>query len=55
MYCCVIGSEINSWSGVESAVKQGCILFPFIWIILVDFALGNIENGYWRTWYLLRK
>ena len=36
-----VGNEVSSWFCVKSGVKQGCVLSPFIWIILMDFVLGR--------------
>lgn len=34
-----IEGEVSAWFSVESGVKQGCVLSPFIWIILMDYVL----------------
>jgi len=36
-----VGSKISSWFDVKSRVKRGCVLFPFIRIMLMDFAIWN--------------
>ncbi|XP_065567297.1 uncharacterized protein LOC136031557 [Artemia franciscana] len=36
-----VGNEVSSWFCIKSGVKQGCVLFPFIWIILMDFDLWS--------------
>ena len=32
-----VGNEVSNWFCIKSGVKQGCVLSPFIWIILMDF------------------
>ena len=32
-----VGYEFSSWFCIKSGVKQGCVLSPLIWIILMDF------------------
>ena len=34
-----VGNEVRSWFCIISDVKHGCVLSPFIWIILMDFVL----------------
>ena len=34
-----VGNEVSSWFCIKSRVKQGCVLYPFIWIILMYFVL----------------
>ena len=36
-----IGNEVSNWFCIKSGVKQGCVLSPFIWIILMDFILRS--------------
>ena len=36
-----VGNEISSWFRIKSGVKQGCVLYPYIWIILIDFVLNS--------------
>ena len=36
-----VGNEVSSWFRIKSGVKQGCVLSPFIWIILMDFVLRS--------------
>ena len=36
-----VGNEVSSWFCIKSGVKQGCVLSPFIWIILMDFVLRS--------------
>ena len=36
-----IGSEVSNWFCIKSGVKQGCVLSPFIWIILMVFVLRS--------------
>ena len=36
-----VRNEVSSWSGV----KQGCVLSPFIWIILMDFVLRSTRKA----------
>ena len=36
-----VGNEVSSWFYIKSGVKQGCVLSPFIWIILMDFVLRS--------------
>jgi len=33
-----VGNEVSSWFRIQSGVKQGCVLSPFIWTILMDVA-----------------
>ena len=40
-----IGNEISSWFCIKPGVKQGCVLSPFIWIILMDFVLRSTEKA----------
>ena len=35
------GNVVSSWFCIKSGVKQGCVLSPFIWIILMDFVLRS--------------
>ena len=32
-----VGNDFSSWFRVKSRVKQGCVLSPFLRIILMDF------------------
>ena len=36
-----VGNEVSNWFCIKSGVKQGCVLSPFIWIILMDFVLRS--------------
>ena len=36
-----VGIEVSSWFCIKSRVKQGCVLSPFIWIILMGFVLRS--------------
>jgi hypothetical protein len=36
-----VGNEVSSCFFYKSRVKQGCVLSPFIWIILMDFVLRS--------------
>ena len=36
-----VGNEVINWFCIKSGVKQGYILSPFIWIILMDFVLRS--------------
>ena len=36
-----VGNEVNSWFCIKSGVKKGCILSPFMWIILMEFFLRS--------------
>ena len=36
-----VGNEVSNWFCIKSGVKQGCVLSPFIWIILMDFILRS--------------
>ncbi|XP_065568765.1 uncharacterized protein LOC136032370 [Artemia franciscana] len=40
-----VGNEVSSWFCIKSGVKQGCVLSPFIWIILMDFILRSIAQA----------
>jgi len=35
------GNEVNSWFRIKSRVKEGCVLSPFIWVILMDFIIKS--------------
>ena len=35
------GNEVSNWFCIKSGVKQGYVLSPFIWIILMDFVLRS--------------
>ena len=48
-----VGNEVSSWFCIKSGVKQGCVLFPFMWIILIDFVLrstGKAMGGHRIKW-----
>ena len=36
-----VGNEVSSWLCIRSGVKQGCVLFPLIRIILIYFVLRS--------------
>ena len=36
-----VGKEVNSLFCIKSGVQQGCVLSPFILIILMDFVLRS--------------
>ena len=36
-----VGNEVSNWFCIKSGVKQGCVLSPFIWIILMDLVLRS--------------
>ena len=36
-----VGNEVSNWFCIKSGVKQGCVLSPFIWIVLMDFVLRS--------------
>ena len=36
-----VGNEVSNWFCIESGVKRGCVLSPFIWIILMEFVLRS--------------
>ena len=36
-----VGNEVSRWFCIKLGVKQGCILSPFTWTILMDFVLRN--------------
>ena len=40
-----VGNEVSSWFCIKSGVQQGCVLSPFIWIILMDFVLRSIGKA----------
>ena len=40
-----VGNEVSNWFCIKSGVKQGCVLSPFIWIILMDFVLRSTEKA----------
>ena len=33
--------DVSCWFCIKSGVKQGCVLSPFIWFILMDFVLRS--------------
>ena len=37
-----VENEVSSWFCIKSGVKQGCVLSPSTWIILMDFILKSI-------------
>ena len=37
----IVRNEVSSWNCVQSRTKQDCVLYPFIWVILIDFALRS--------------
>ena len=40
-----VRQDISSWFRIKSGVKQGCVLYSFIWIILMDFVLRSTEKA----------
>ena len=36
-----VGNEVTSWFCIKSGIEQGCVLSPFMWIILMDFVLRS--------------
>ena len=34
-----VGNEFSSWLHVKSGIKHGCVLSPFIWVVLMDIVL----------------
>ena len=36
-----VGNEVSNWFCIESGVKHGRVLSPFIWVILMDFVLRS--------------
>ena len=36
-----VGNEVSICFCIKSGVEQGCVLSPFIWIILMDFDLRS--------------
>ena len=40
-----VENEVSRWFRIKSGVKQGCVLFPFIWILFMDFVLGNTAKA----------
>ena len=36
-----VGNEVSNWFCIKSGVNQGCVLFPFTWIILMNFVLRS--------------
>ena len=36
-----VGNEVSSWVCIKLGVRQGCVLSPFIWLILMDFVLKS--------------
>ena len=40
-----VGNEVSNWFRIKSGVKQGCVLSPFIWTILMDFVLRSTANA----------
>ena len=41
-----VGNEVSNWFCIKSGVKQGCVLSPFIWIILRDFVIGSTGKAF---------
>ena len=39
-----IGNVVSTWFGIKSGVKQGCVLSPFVWIILMKIGLRSKEK-----------
>ena len=31
-----VGNQVSSWSCIKSSIKQGCVLFHLIWMVLMD-------------------
>ena len=54
-----LGNEVISWFCIKSGVKQGCVLSPCIWNVLIDFVLRSRGKGIgdhgikWGREYLL--
>ena len=40
-----VGNEVSSWFCIKSKVMQGCVISPFIWIILKDFVFSSTRKG----------
>ena len=40
-----VRNEVSNCFCINSGVKQGCVLPPFIWIILMDFVLRSTEKA----------
>ena len=40
-----VENEVRSGICTKSGVKQVCVLFPFIWAILIDFVLRSTEKA----------
>ena len=40
-----VGNEVSNWFCIKSGVKQGCVLSPFIWIILMDLRSTGTTIG----------
>jgi hypothetical protein len=36
-----VRNEVSIWFHIKSGVNQGCVLSPFIWIILMDLVLRS--------------
>ena len=48
-----VGNKVSSWFCIKSGFKQGCVLSPFIWIILMNFVLrntGKVIGDYGIKW-----
>ena len=41
----MIGNEVSSWFFIKSGVKQGYVMSPTVWIILMDFVLRSTGNA----------
>ena len=40
-----VGNEVSSWFCIKSGVQQGCVLSPFVWIILMEFLLKSTAKA----------
>ena len=36
-----VGNKVSNWYCIKSGVNYGCVLSPFIWIILKDFVVRS--------------
>ena len=40
-----VGNEVSSWFWIEFEAEQGCVLSPFVWMILIDLILKKTPKA----------